>query len=164
MHTLFLICSLVAAGVAAFFALDARRHAVRCETHTNRMRASQGRITGLEGSTESLLQQLQKLRGQFHAFKAAVEDGPAELFRARDPEPVNYPAPRDPRNGQTYDICPNYVTAQQEGPSSDAALCECSYCMAVREQRARFRAEAIPRTAQGQAKLARLNAGKTDGE
>lgn len=42
--------------------------------------------------------------------------------------------------------CDNWATAQRDGPTSTAAACECAYCTMMREARAAFRAQHVPKT------------------
>lgn len=133
--------STIAAVAAFYFAHIGNRDARRCEMHANRLRASTGRITGLEGTTESLTLQVQKLRGSFYAFKAAVEDSPPErgVRSGVEPAPI---APGPTEEGyEEYPpaFCANYHQAQIDGPTSEAAACKCDYCAEMRRRRDEFR-------------------------
>jgi len=137
---------------ALFFAITARPEARRCEMHANRLRACIGRITSMEGTLDSLTQQLQKLRGQFYAFKSAVEDGayPVE----NDPPYPHYSERKEqPRLfADSPPVCENYARAQVEGPQSTAARCDCNYCADMRHRRDEVRKALIPKTAAAQAR------------
>lgn len=155
MHTILTVCSLLLLIATMYAASVAIGAATRAGRTADRLRSAMATISGLEASTESLTQQLQKLRGTFYAFKAAVEE----------PQPtVDYDEsgnfyPPEPAPGQ---ICENFRVAQLEGPTSPAAQCDCGYCAAMRQAREQLRARAVPRTATGQAKLAKLNAGQSE--
>lgn len=137
MNIVLTVTALIAALAAVLFALHAHKAASRCETHANRLRGALGTIKGHDGAIDSLTQQLQKLRGQFHAFKAQHEH--AEL------PPVETYAP-ELRRHEPASFCANYGQAQIEGPLSPAAQCECGYCEEMRERRRAFRAAEVPRT------------------
>jgi hypothetical protein len=152
-YTLSTVLCTVAAVVAVWCAVVARQEAQRCEAFAGRLRAATGRITALEGSLDSLQTQVQKLRGTFYAYKAARDAEPATDFA------LDFaPAPVTTSGGG----CENYIQAQMDGPGSKAARCECAYCAGMRARRDALRREVVPKTAQGQARLARLNAGQSD--
>lgn len=157
MNSFYTVVALAVLASCIFCAYMAYTFVQRCETVANRLRASTGRITGLEGSVDSLTQQLQKLRGTFYAFKAAAEPPDfADFDDHKRPNPV-VPEVRSP-------FCANYGQAQIEGPLSPAARCECGYCEEMRQRRSELRARHVPKTAQGQARMAKVNAGRGDGE
>lgn len=144
--SLFTVFALICAGVAAFFAADARRYAAKCENHANRLRGMLARIPAVEAHSDGVEKQLSKLRGTFYAFKAAIEDGPAELFRQDEFSQRERGIARPNSGDNEPAFCANYGQAQIEGPRSEAASCECGYCVEMRERRAEFRARAVPRT------------------
>lgn len=152
--------------IIAYFALllcglcvwAAFRHAERAHDSAQELRNSRGRIIAAEGSLESLNLQLQRLRGQFHAFKTAIEDGPAQLFEPRetyaaDPIATHNLVPKAP-------FCENYGRAQVEGPRSPAASCECGYCVEMRERRRLTKEALLPKGAAAQARHAKEAAGR----
>lgn len=155
MHTILTVCSLLLLIATMYAASVAIGAATRAGRTADRLRSAMATISGLEASAESLTQQLQKLRGTFYAFKAAVEE---PQFAADDPPPD--PAPGATRADSRG--CDNFRIAQLEGPDSRAAQCDCGYCNAMRRAREELRARAVPRTATGQAKLAKLNAGQSE--
>jgi len=127
-----------------------------CYLHLDQVRKIEHRLTSLRtlvsstaAELDNLRMQVQKLRGQFFAFKQAVEDGPAEMF-----EEVSAKAPAGWDHGLPI-LCENYHRAQVDGPLSQAAKCDCAYCVEMRERRARARSELIPKTASAQAAKAK---------
>jgi len=151
MHIVLTICSALLAAATVFFAVRAAQYSARCDFQARRLSAAMGRLTGLEGTADSLTTQVQKLRGQFHAYKAANAP-PYECVVDRAPE-------RSEINQDFF--CENYAQAQVSGPSSEFASCQCTYCMAMRARREASRQALVPKTAQGQATLARISAGKS---
>jgi len=105
------------------------------------------RLTGLERDVDALRRELRKLSGKFYAAQRAEEDD-AGSWDA----PLAHAIPAS--------ICDNWSVAQIAGPNSDAASCECSYCVGRRAERRALRAALVPKTVQGQAEVAKLNAGK----
>lgn len=151
MHIITTVFTLLFATGALVCALHAWKSASRCELHASRLRAAVGRITGLEGSVESLTQQLQKLRGQFYALKQRVNDEPPDDEYGPDADnPVM--VARAEAKGPLPDFCANYGQAQIEGPLSKPAQCQCGYCEEMRRRRSEFRAAKIPATV-GRAKV-----------
>jgi len=132
---------------------------VACYVHLDEVRKIQHRlgtmrsaVTGNTAELEGLKAQVQKLRGQFFAFKQAFEDGPSELFREADERSrADLHLLHKPLPG----VCENYQRAQVDGPRSDAAKCECAYCEEMRLRRALARGELIPKTAAAQAARAK---------
>lgn len=130
MQIVLLISTGLFTAVAAFLTWQCaiRSDAAR-EAHSGAVRerhklaAMQGRVIALEQALESLAAQHRKLTGKFYAEK-----------RERDEEP---PPPRELSPSATDDAfaCDNYRLAQQAGPGSEAASCECDYCVAKRIER-----------------------------
>lgn len=136
----------IVCGLCAWIALRASE---RAEAASLDIRQSKGLIVANTASCDSLLTQLQKLRGSFFAFKAAIEDGAY-------PPPPAYPL-TDARFAPAP-LCENYAKAQADGPMSPAARCDCGYCAEMRARRDAARDALIPKTAAGQAAMARENA------
>ena len=99
-----------------------------CHETENSLRRSVGRIAALEAETDVLAKQIQKLRGKFYASHAVSET--SEIAQVIP----------------TALVCENWQTAQRDGPSSPAAMCECVYCSAKRAERDAFRARVVPKT------------------
>lgn len=155
MHVILTVCAGLILGLCALIhhsvvkwadkALESQR---LCERTAMALRAERDRVTVLERETDALRRELRKLAGKFYAAQREVEE----------PADSNPPAITDPLALHPY--CENYGRAQAQGPLSEAARCACGYCEAKRQQKKAFRDQAVPRTVQGQAELARLNAGK----
>lgn len=131
--------------------------------HATHLRAERGRVTVLERELEALRRELRKLSGKFYADLKAREDDQlfeedADATAAKYFEPFGETTVADIHN--RFPVCEKWAVAQAEGPRSDAAKCECLYCLARRAERRRLRGELVPRTVQGQAELARLNGDK----
>lgn len=145
----FTVCSLL---VCAYLVWAAHRHCVeahgwflKAEASALRLRAERERVTTLEREVESLRRELRSLSGKFYAEK-------------REREPVS--SSDTGQHAIAGSVCDNWTAAQREGPLSEAASCECAYCVSRRAARAAFRATAVPKTVQAQAAAAKLNAGK----
>jgi len=108
------------------------------------------RVTSLERDVAALRRELRKLSGKFYATLAQIEDEPD------DSAEVDEFAGIQPLDAQ----CDNWTLAQRDGPTSDAAKCECVYCLSRRAERRALRAALVPKTVGAQADLAKLNAGK----
>lgn len=132
------------------------RHVSDAANIVHDVRTSRGRLISNEAAIESLTAQLQKLRGQFHAFKVNVEDTViADYHLQPDPhDAIRVPVPGVP-GASTAPYCENYGLAQREGPRSEAASCECGYCVEMRARRSMVKAALIPKTASEQAKHAK---------
>lgn len=147
----------------------------QCEDHANDAEAAKvalvedrSRLTSLERDLEATRRELRKTSGAFYAHRAAYEewleqqpdddDGPPEEGR------LGYGPHFDPNQKPlplaAASVCENWSAAQTLGPKSEAAKCECLYCMTRREERRALRAALVPKTVQGQAEVAKLNAGK----
>lgn len=114
------------------------------------------RITGLERDLDATRRELRKVAGKFYADLAARERerDEGELFEEHGEE-EQLPLPM--LRGQS---CENWIAAQTLGPNSEAARCECPYCVFRRAERRALRAALVPKTVQGQAETAKLNSGK----
>lgn len=155
MHTVLTIVAVLASALAVIYAFACARERVECEKYANALREARAIITGLEGAFVSVNGQLQKLRGQFFAFKAEVEQTALPLADATV-QGLQETAARHENLLQ----CENWRTAQVEGPKSPAAACDCVYCETMRQARSAFRAAVVPKTAQAQSKLAKVNGSK----
>ena len=121
----------------------------RVEREVAKLQATTARVSSLEAENSSLLMQLQKLRGQFFAFKSAVEDQDLPTIQEVERQ---YEAER-----AVPGFCGLYGQAQIEGPMSPAARCDCGYCVEMRARRERSRIELVPKTAKAQGELALQN-------
>ena len=114
-----------------------------CFEQAYQLRSERNRITVSEREIEALRRELRKLSGKFYAdLKMREEedaDGDLEDF---DTDPLTA--------GRTSirlsDVCQNWVDAKQAGPGSEAAKCECLYCMTQRAERAHVRGLLVPKT------------------
>ena len=149
----FTACALL---ICAYLVWAAHRHCVeahgwylKAEVQALKLRAERDRVTTLERELESLRRELRGLAGKFYAAR-------------REREPDDEPMSRSDtaQHAIPGSVCDNWTAAQREGPLSEAASCECAYCVARRAARTAFRAAAVPKTVQAQAELAKLNAGK----
>lgn len=124
-----------------------------------KLASERARVTVCENEGDALRKQLQTLRGAFYSFKAKVEE---DMPLEDDLERLGYGDGNvDQRSfALAGSICDNWSIAQRDGPRSDAASCECSYCVGRRAERRALRAALVPKTVQGQAEVARINAGK----
>ena len=155
MHIIWTVCSALFLSLSVWaFALtqnksdEAHGWYLKAEALAMRLRAERDRVTVIERETDALRRELRKLSGKFYAAQREVEE----------PADSNPPAITDPLALHPY--CENYGRAQDEGPYSDAAKCTCGYCDDKRRAKKLFRESRVPPTVQGQAELARLNAGK----
>lgn len=135
--------------VNAWLMLRAQRACDGAEHSSSRLITMRGRLTGLEGAVDALDRKHRKLAGRVYANEREERENAA--YEEDDP-------PRRPVPGPEPD-CENWLRSQVEGPSSDAAKCQCYICERKRRVRAELRAQSIPSTVQGQAALAKLNAG-----
>jgi len=103
--------------------------AYRAQRSEESLRRSVGRISALEFETATLASQIHKLRQKIYSTKAP----PAASEIADAPN--------------TFPACENWLRAQTEGPSSQAAKCACDYCIAQRNNREAVRAKLVPKTA-----------------
>jgi len=129
------------------------------ERAANKLNAMAGRVVSLEGAVESLAAQHRKLSGKFYALASEYRE---EHEADDEQERLGYGDGNvDQRSfALTASICDNWSVAQITGPNSDAASCECSYCVGRRAERRALRSALVPKTVQGQAEVAKLNAGK----
>lgn len=110
------------------------------------------RLTGLERDVDALRRELRKVAGKFYASQREIEDEEREWVENYEANVSQHAIPAS--------ICDNWTAAQREGPQSEAASCECAYCVGRRAERRAFRAAAVPKTVQAQGEMAKLNAGK----
>jgi hypothetical protein len=101
--------------------------------HRNRNLA--GRLDGVETEIAALRSGLARVRGKVYA----------------EPKPVLM------QESMTFasDVCENWHIAQVDGPGSDAARCECDYCLGRRAIRESERARLVPKSNAGRVALAK---------
>lgn len=93
------------------------------------VRKRTGKLDAAVEDIAALSKRLGKLAGRFYR---ELRDDPVEPT----PEPANIAgAP-----------CENWASAQREGPQSEAASCECTFCQASRAARARVKAALTPKS------------------
>jgi hypothetical protein len=155
MHIVLTICSGFILIAVALALQRITRLVGQCEDHANDAEAAKiamiedrHRITALERDVLALRRELRKLSGKFYAEQ-----------RMREPpdDDDDYPGDVDPAQGP---VCENWTASQTLGPGSSQAGCECGYCLMRRFERQALRAALVPKTVQGQAETARLNASK----
>src|SRR5262245_46300383 len=121
--------ALFAAVFAVYFAWRAGLSAEKAEHSEHRLAIMRGQVRGLEVMLTALDESHRKLAGKVHAD---------QYWRGkRDEQPELTPVNSD-------DVCPNWATAQREGPGSQASMCECEYCNRRREDRRQRRASMRP--------------------
>lgn len=123
---------------SVYFAWRAGTSADACEKHAKAAALQRAKVVGLEGALDSLHSQHLKLRGQFHAFKAQLDQDELPLIES-DVQALKGRLDPTPRFDNP---CENYLVAQRDGPTSPAAQCECVFCEQMRAQRRDFRAAA----------------------
>jgi len=128
---LFTALSLVFALAAAGGAWMAWKFSGEAGADADNLRRTLGRIAALESEHATIMSQIAKLRGKVYSLKP-------------DPWPAGIAAPAA-AGGAGAAVCENYLTAQSQGPRSEAAACECDYCVGKREERSRLRAAILPR-------------------
>lgn len=131
MQWLFLVLSTVASVVAVFGAVVAHAEAQRAHSSRVRLEAQRGKIVGLEHGVEALNAWIQRLQGRVN-------------YLSGHPSAVAAPTPTPKPNVAPFDVCENWLTACRDGPTSDAASCQCDYCTDARARRARLRSELLP--------------------
>ena len=121
----------------------------QCLRQERKLLDERARVTVCERELDALRRELRKLAGKFYAtqreYELAQEAG-SDLMATDAEEQVEF--------------CENYGSAQLLGPASAAAQCQCGYCLTRRQERDAMRKASVPKTVQGQARLATLNAGK----
>ena len=128
---------------------NAQSWARLAEKTAMQLRSERDRVTTSERELDALRRELRKLSGKFYQQQREILEEAADLAEAN--EPLGVPALR---------VCENWELSQTLGPRSEAASCECDYCTRRREHRRALRAALVPKTVQGQAEVAKLNAGK----
>jgi hypothetical protein len=150
-------CAICAAlcGWFAYIATSARDSCAHSEA---RLQTQRGRIVGLAGALENLHAQHRKLAGRVYADKqwrdarASGGDFTREDWEAHGVKLDN------PTHTLVGVVCDNWRIAQVEGPTSQAARCECAYCVEARANRAHVRSQLL----KNGVNLASLS--QTDGE
>lgn len=128
MQVLFTAFAMLLCGAAAYFAFRAGVSAEKASHSEARLTIMRGQVKGLEVGLTALDEQHKKLAGRVYAdqyWRGKREEQP-ELVPTMENDPG---AP-----------CENWKLAQQAGPNSTAAQCDCTYCNAKREERRQRRA------------------------
>lgn len=151
------------AGV--WFTFAASRHSEDAERSAESLRHMRAKLISLDAAFESLEAQHKKLNGRFYALRQELDfegaDAESEASTMERRREGSWNALRGgplPLDAQT--VCEQWAIAQRDGPHSPAARCECAYCTERRAHRERQRNALVPKTVQGQAEMAKLNAGK----
>ena len=119
-----LICALLCFGCVWW----CQRAIAICAGHELELRRSINRIATTEHEVGVLGSQIHKLRQKIYsnnALERATEIAP----------PVSM-----------FPACENWLAAQNEGPASRAAKCECAYCVSQHAARAALRSQLVPKT------------------
>lgn len=134
MHYLSTALSTVAAIVAVFFAFMSSRHAERALRAAQKLEGARGRLVSLESAVDSLDRSHRKLSGRFYAER---QERLAEVDAEDDKQGL------DLTNNVMAMGCDNWRIAAIEGPKSEAASCECGYCVSMREARRQMKAARV---------------------
>jgi hypothetical protein len=127
---LFTVLSLLASVTATIMAHLARESAASAKHSEHRLAIMRGQVAGLEAAMMGFDEKFKKLAGRVYAD---------EYWRGKsDRQPELQPSVAA---GFDSVECGNWAIAQREGPTSEAARCECSYCEAKRADRAARRAK-----------------------
>jgi septal ring factor EnvC (AmiA/AmiB activator) len=138
----------------------------QCASDRGELLEDRHRLTSVERDVAALRRELRKLSGKFYSTLSAIEEREADEFDASYDRDQDAAGDSDRQLDAFAGIqnleaqCENWKAAQTLGPSSDAAKCECVYCLSKRAERRALRSALVPKTVQGQAELARLNSGK----
>lgn len=149
LSTAMALVATIAAVASSGYSAWAFRHYQSVVSVVTKLRGERDRVAVIEREVDALRRELRKLSGRFYAAQRELVEEVADS----NLQPLADPLALHP-------VCENYALAQTQGPRSDAAKCDCPYCHARREGKRAFRDQQVPRTVQGQADLARLNAGK----
>jgi hypothetical protein len=139
MEWLVLALGVSAAALAWGFARSAVLAASDCHQHAMRLAAQRGRVVTLEGASESLTARLAKVERRVGTLASNARSEAEEMGRATS----RGGPPSVLIDVDDAEPCPNWSVAQRDGPSSEAAACQCPYCLAKRHQRALARGEAL---------------------
>lgn len=106
-----------------------RAEAYRDDAHkqSRRFADQADRVTVIERDLDALRRELRKLSGKFYATQHAAEVALDNDLRAD----AFFDRQRD-----AFPVCENWENAKLAGPRSEAASCECSYCVEQRRARA----------------------------
>lgn len=126
----------------------------QCLRQERKLLDERARVTVCERELDALRRELRKLAGKFYASQREHDD---DEFAQRQ-RGIDHPNSGDLE--EQVEFCENYGSAQLLGPASAAAQCQCGYCLTRRSERDAMRKASVPKTVQGQARLATLNAGK----
>jgi len=131
MEVLLVAVVVVLTGLCAFFAWNSAQSAERAAHSEHRLAIMRGQVAGLEASIVGLDSKHQKLAGRVYAD---------EYWRGkRDEQPDLQPL--NPIAQAAGLECENWKIAQQLGPQSAEAACQCSYCEGRRLDRSQRRAK-----------------------
>jgi hypothetical protein len=128
--------AVLAALLSAFCVALAYRAADLCDRHAKRLGNLRGNVFELEGALAQLANQHRKLEGRFYGTLGAAR---ARIEETKDA--IETPQPSD-----VLVVCENWSKAQKTGPKSDAASCQCDYCVAMRELRHNVKAALVPKS------------------
>jgi len=131
-------------AVCVLSAWQAHQHASAAAAIAARWAAAMARLQAVEAGHESLLRQHNSLRAKFYK---TLGPPPDLLSEVTEPVVRGVPARGEP--------CANWTKAQRLGPTSDEARCVCDYCEQMRAERARRKAETLPKSLTGKIDVAR---------
>jgi len=147
MQWIILALSAIGAAFGCYFAIRCAQDARGVERHVQRLALMRASVIDLERGQAALASSLRRINGKL-----------AHLATAEDVTELPPPVPRQaaPVIGTGGDrppwVCENWAIACREGPRSEAARCECAYCLSMRMERARVRESLLPRGAEAHAR------------
>jgi len=133
-----------AAVVAIVSAIYSRHCAVRADRDADRLARARSRVLTVESQLETLTRHHQKLQGRFYAALGMIERDREQRLEEIDVEHVQHNDEMTARQVMAFG-CENWRIAAMEGPRSEAASCECEYCVSMREARRQMKAQLVPK-------------------
>lgn len=140
------LCTALTATFAAFgfwCALRCARDRDATDVHVRKLVLMRAVVIDLERSQQALATSIRSINGKLAHLRGDADSvlpsrmGPPPSRATEEPADIVIDRP-DPN------ACENWLTAQKEGPYSDAARCECSYCVTKRMERAKLRRDLLP--------------------
>lgn len=122
--------NLLCVVVCVFLTMRSSQIGDACAYQSNMLKTMRGRLIANEHSIEALAAAHKKFVGKISKERALVEQ----------------PSPPAEEQQLFEDECENYRVAQIEGPLSQAASCECEFCVAKRAARRAVKNVLMPRT------------------
>lgn len=142
LQLVFVALSLIGAGFGFFCATRCARDRDAVDAHVRKLVLMRAVVIDLERSQQALATSIRSINGKLAHLRGESDSVlPARMGAppSRDTEEPGVTIERPDPNA-----CENWLTAQREGPYSDAARCECSYCVTKRMERAKLRRDLLP--------------------